>query len=88
MDKITMREYGLLMKAHKLAFIDKQNDMHWQAWLSVQAGAQKERGKKLVPVYQEYKQFFDYEKELKKAGGRKDDRFSALSKHLKEKQNE
>lgn len=39
--------------------------MHMQAWLHNMAGATKEQGKKQVPVYKNYKQFFDYEKQLK-----------------------
>ncbi|WZY01592.1 hypothetical protein NSQ26_06020 [Bacillus sp. FSL W7-1360] len=39
--------------------------MHLQAWLNVQANSTKESGKKVVPVFKKFKDFFDYEKRLK-----------------------
>lgn len=61
---LTLPEYALLMKAHRLKRIDKEHDMHLQAWVNQSAKAMKEVGKKQVPVYKSFKEFFDYEKRL------------------------
>ena len=52
------------MKAYQLNRIDREYDMHLQAWLGVQAGSTKESGKKTVPVFKSFKEFFDYEKRI------------------------
>lgn len=53
------------MKAFQYRQVDKQNEAHRQAWLNHLATATKEQGKKQVPVFKTYKEFFDYEKALK-----------------------
>lgn len=62
---MSLLEYSLRMEAFRLQQVDKQNEMHLQAWLNNAAGATKEQGKKQVPVFKSYQDFFDYEKELK-----------------------
>ena len=84
-ERLTIPEYEMLCQAYKLKAVDEQSRMHQQAWLNIQAGAQKESGKKLKPVYKTFKSFFDYEKELKKARGEEDDRFEALKQHMRKK---
>lgn len=54
------------MKAYRLARVDKEYDMHLQAWLNHAVTATKEKGNKHVPAYKSFKDFYDYEKELKK----------------------
>ena len=81
-DRLTIPDYELLMKATQLKEIDRLRDSHALAWLTVSAGATKKDGK---PVYKKFKDFFDYDAELKKLEP-KPDRFSRLSKHLKEKE--
>ena len=49
------------MKAYNLARVDNQYDMHMKAWLNQQVQATKENGK---PVYNKFKDFFDYEKHI------------------------
>src|SRR5699024_4541411 len=61
---LTLYEYKLQMKAYQLKQVDKQNEMHMQAWLNHAVTGTKEQGKKQVPVYKKYKDFFDYEKQL------------------------
>ncbi|GAA0422821.1 hypothetical protein GT022_17685 [Agaribacter marinus] len=39
--------------------------MHKQAWLNHQVTLTREQGKKQVPIYKRFKDFFDYEKYLK-----------------------
>ena len=53
------------MKAVRLARIDKEYDMHMQAWLNHQVTGTKEQGKKHVPIFKDFKSFFDYEKAIK-----------------------
>lgn len=53
------------MHAFRLAQIDKEYDMHLQAWLNHQVTLTKEQGKKQVPVYTSFKDFYDYEKNIK-----------------------
>ena len=82
-DRLTMPEITLLMNAQRLKDIDKYRDMHLQAWLNVSAGATKKDGK---PVYKKFKDFFDYDKEVGRMNKKPDNKFSNLSKHLKEKE--
>lgn len=81
-DRLTIPEINLLMKAQQLKEVDRSRDRHLFAWLTVSAGATKKDGK---PVYKKFKDFFDYEKELKRLDKKPDSKFSNLSKHLKEK---
>lgn len=57
-------EYLLKMKAYRLKRIDKEHDMHLQAWLNHQVTSTKEQGKEQVPVFKSFKDFFDYEKRI------------------------
>ena len=81
-DRLTIPDYELLMKATQLKEVDRSRNRHLSAWLTVSAGATKKDGR---PVYRKFKDFFDYEAELKRLQP-KPDRFSRLSKHLKEKE--
>lgn len=72
-NKVTLFEYRLRMQAHRLKQIDKEKDMHWQAWLNWNVQATKKAGKnKLTPVFKTFKQFFDYEKILKGTDNKND----------------
>lgn len=83
-DRLTIPEYNLLMKATMLKQVDKDRELHLLAWLSVSAGATKKDGR---PVYKKFKDFYDYETELQKLEEKpKPNKFSRLSKHLKEKE--
>lgn len=62
---MSLEEYSLQMQAHRLKQIDKEHDMHLQAWLNHGVTATKEQGKKQVPVYKTFKDFYDYQKRLK-----------------------
>lgn len=59
-----MYEYEARMHAYKLERIDKERDMHMQAWLNQQVKATKEKGKKQVPIFKNFKEFYDYEKNI------------------------
>ena len=64
MDGLLLDEYLLLMKAYNLKRVDTEYDYHLQAWLSQQVQATEQRGKKSVPVYKNFKDFFDYEERV------------------------
>lgn len=68
---LEFHEYALRMRAFNLSEVDKKYYMHLQAWLNHQVTATEERGKKQVPVFKSFKQFFDFEKELKEIEGEK-----------------
>ncbi|MBM7717234.1 hypothetical protein JOC94_004259 [Bacillus thermophilus] len=63
---MSLKEYAYKMRAYQLKRIDKEHDMHIQAWLYHMAGATKEQGKKQVPVFRKFQDFYNYEEELKK----------------------
>ena len=65
-DDLLLDEYLLLMKAYNLKRVDKEFDYHLQAWLSQQVQATEQRGKRSVPVYKIFKDFFDYEERVNK----------------------
>lgn len=73
------------MKAVKLKQIDNDYRNHLQAYLNFVVQAEKKAGKgKTRPVYNTFKKFYDYNKELKKVENKKEDsRFSGLKKFLK-----
>ena len=82
---LTIPEYKLLMKAVKLKQIDNDYRNHLQAYLNFVVQAEKKAGKgKTRPVYNTFKKFYDYKKELKTVESKKEDsRFSGLKKFLK-----
>ncbi len=79
---LSLREYSLRMKSYQLQRIDKENEMHMQAWLNNMAGATKEQGKKQVPVFKSYKDFFDYEKRLEEVSVPKEPKLSNEAKRM------
>lgn len=83
-DRLTLPEYELIAHAFALAEVDRANERHQRAWLTVSAGATKKDGK---PVFKKFKDFFDYEAEIAKIAKKKPktDKFIGLSKHMKEK---
>lgn len=69
---ITLAEYEIMMEALELRMLDESLREHRQAFLNFAVRAEKKAGKgKSRPVYTKFKQFFDYEKELKKIKERK-----------------
>lgn len=73
------------MKALKLANVDRDFWSHWQAYLTFCAQAKKQTGKnKLRPVYNNFRKFFDYRKEIEKAKHQKKEsnRFKGIGKLL------
>ena len=86
MDRLTIPEYELLMEAAQLKQIDQDYRNHLQAFLNFAVKAEKRAGKgKTKPVYKTFKQFFDYEKRLKEATRKPEEkgRFSGIGKFLR-----
>ena len=87
MDRITIPEYDLLMKAANLRRVDADYRNHLQAFLNFVVKAEKRSGKKSKPVYSKFNDFYDYETEINKAIGKEKEkaksRFSGIGKYLK-----
>ena len=52
-----------MAKAIRMQMLDKERDIHAQAWLNQQAKATKQRGKKTVPYFRSFDEFFSYPEE-------------------------
>ena len=70
------------MKAYELRKIDKTYNVHMQAWLNRLVDSTEKKGKEEVPVYKTFKDFFDYEAELKKVGNPENEKASPRMKKL------
>ena len=81
-DRMTIREYRLLMKANNLKNVDRDYRVHQLAWLTNAARATKSAGKgKKRPVYAK---FFDYRNAVRQAlGKKKRSRFDGIGHLLK-----
>ena len=65
-DRMTMWEYELRMKAHSLRIVDREYQTHLQAWVNRAANAKKKKGKDgLEYVFKKFEKFFDYKKRVK-----------------------
>lgn len=69
---MTLPEYLYRMKAHSLASLDKERDMHQQAWLNVIAGSTEQKGDKTVAKYKTFNDFFDFKKHEESILGEED----------------
>ena len=84
-----MAQYEILSEALELRMLDESLHEHRQAFLNFAVQAEKKAGKgKTKPVYQRFRQFFDYDKELKKTRDKrkhdtKRSRFSGIGKILR-----
>ncbi len=88
-DNITPYEYRLLMKSKELQIVDKQYEIHLQAYLNMTAQARKQVGKKQRMVYTRFDKFFDYQKQLDKVMGfKKKSKFDGLAQFIKEQKKE
>lgn len=61
--RMSFKEYLMRMKVYQLQLLDKRELMHEQAWINHNVRATKMQGKKEVPVYRDFKDFFDKEKQ-------------------------
>jgi len=62
MDKMTLREYRIRKEAHRLDQADTEYDRHWRAWLNWNVQGTKKHGKKIMPVYRTFSDFYDRKK--------------------------
>lgn len=62
--KMDWHEYELLMKAHRLKWVDRDRDIHWQAFQNQQARATTGQGNSIKPAFRTFNDFFNYKKEL------------------------
>lgn len=63
-------EYTLRMETQSLNQLEKQRDIHYQAYLNHAVTATEQRGKKEYPKYPTFKKFFDYDKQKEKLLGK------------------
>ena len=86
-NRLTIAEYELLMKAAELREADLDYRLHMQAFLNVQAGAKKKAGKnKESLVYSRFSKFYDRMKEIDRIMNRETEgksRFAGIGKLLK-----
>ena len=84
-DRLTIPEYQLLMEAAQLKQVDDDYRNHLQAYLNFAVKAEKKTGKnKSAPVYRKFKQFYNYDAEVRKVTKKEQkSRFSGIGKLLK-----
>ena len=88
-NNITPYEYRLLMKSKELQIVDKQYEIHLQAYLNMSAQSRRRVGKKMKPVYTKFDKFFDYQKQLDRVMGiKKKSKFDGLAQFIKEQKKE
>jgi hypothetical protein len=61
---LTISQYELMKKAYNLKMVDKELWLHLQAYENFRAQATKQIGKRTVPIYPEFKDFYNYEEKL------------------------
>lgn len=62
-NRMTLYEFEMRMRASDLRRVDREYEIHLQAWANWNVQAMKKSGKrKRVPVFKTFKQFFDYKK--------------------------
>lgn len=87
-DRLTIAQYEIMKEALELRMFDESLHEHRQAFLNYAVQAEKPAGKgKTRPVYRRFRQFFDYDQELKnlklKNKKKADGRFSGIGKLLR-----
>ena len=68
-NSMTLYEYNMRMKAFQLRQVDRELEIHQQAWANWNVKATKTQGKKRVPVFKFFKEFFDYDSRIKEILG-------------------
>lgn len=66
-DRLTIPEYEMLIKAYEYKTVDRSYYAHLLAFLNFAVQAQRPAGKgKTKPVYNRFSKFFNYEREIKR----------------------
>lgn len=74
------------MKAVELKELDLNYHIHLLAFNNFKVKAKKKAGKnKTRPVFDTFKKFFDYEYELNKVLGKKEDKFSKVKEFMRKR---
>lgn len=81
--RMTLTHYYIVMKSVSLQLVDKQRDLYLQAWLNIQAKATKQKGKKTVPYFKSFDEFFK-EPLAQKNGNKKTAHGEQLSEQRKQ----
>lgn len=84
-DRLTIPEYELLMKAAELREADIDYRLHMQAFLNMQVQAKRKAGKgREKPVYPQFDKFYDRRKEIERImePQKKKRRFAGIGKLL------
>lgn len=63
-ERMTIYEYDLRLRAWQKERIYRDYDIHLQAWCNAVAQSTKSSGKKVIPVYKTFKEFFNLEERL------------------------
>ena len=86
-ERMTIWEYELRMTAYALRRLDVERDIHWKAWVNRQVKAEKNIGTakktKMVPIFTNFKEFFDYEENEKRILGIEEETSSIQDDKLK-----
>ena len=61
--RITLKQYMLMTRAMMLRLEDKERDLHVQAWLNQQVKATKQQGKKTLPYFRSFDEFYQSEQQ-------------------------
>lgn len=64
--RVTLAEFEVMSEAHMLRQVDRQLDIHMQAWANADVNQADKNGK---AKYKYFKQFFNYEEKLKEITG-------------------
>lgn len=86
-----MTEYEILIEAQAYKNVDLDFRIHELAYLTMAATAKKSAGRgKEKPAYRNFRQFYDYDKELRKIKDRKAEssKLLAVSRYMRDKENE
>lgn len=78
-------EYELRLKAYKLRMVDRDFEIHEQAWMNREVKAEKKSGKGRKPIYRRFDEFFNYKKRIAQAINGEEEQFSTIGKALVEK---
>lgn len=91
-NRMTLAEYNLRIKAYRLRKLDRDREIAFSAWLNREINATRKRGKKIEYIYRDFNKFFDYEKREREIldgsndKGPEDSVTSRLKEYMREKQ--
>ena len=82
-DRMTIPEYEMRIKAYQYEELDKQRDLHYLAFLNQAVKSTTGKGKSQKMKYTSFDKFFDYDKLAKKIEG-ESDQMEEMDEHEKE----